>query len=116
MGYGKKNISIMYTNPLGCIYLKGDKVTEGSLRFCIDPDNGNVIIEKLIGTWESIAELVGVESNISIFFDNFNARLLGITISHLNHSSKRIRSLPSRPSKVIVRPPKTSACKFPPSD
>ncbi len=71
-------IDITSGNPIGCIYLKGNKTTEGSFRFCIDPDNGNAIIEKLIdGTWESIAELVGVESNISIFFDNFNARFFG---------------------------------------
>lgn len=42
------SISVMYTNPAGTVFIDGNKAIEGSHRFSIDTDTGNIIAEELI--------------------------------------------------------------------
>ena len=56
-------INITNNNPDSYVYLKGNNTTEGSIRFSIDSETGNTVIEKLIsGIWQPTSFETGPES------------------------------------------------------
>lgn len=60
MGYGRIASSVMYTNPEGTSFIDGDSVTEGSHRFAIDTDTGDIIAQVLISDiWQPAPIMTG---------------------------------------------------------